>query len=211
MVAGKKFRPYFNWAIGLFSSWGVLRLESQMMDNAGERDLVHQAAGGDRAAFTELVQRYQNRIFGFVLRMTGSRDMALDLTQDTFLAAWQNVAGFRQESEFSTWLFQIAVNKTKNEQKRAGKIIPLPDDFDPASEAERPDVAYARKKTEKRLLETVAFLPDRQGTVFNLRYFEHMKFETIAAVLEISPSSVKTSYAEAVKKLKARLVRSELP
>ena len=78
-----------------------------------ELQLIQNALGGDRGSFAALVRQYQNRIFGFIMRMTANRDTALDLTQETFLAAYQYLSGFRGDSSFSTWLFQIAANKTK--------------------------------------------------------------------------------------------------
>ncbi|MFH1700964.1 MAG: sigma-70 family RNA polymerase sigma factor [Candidatus Zixiibacteriota bacterium] len=168
----------------------------------GEMELIEKAAKGDKNAFTELVREYQNRIFGFVMRMTANREAALDLTQDTFLAAWQNLNGFRQDAQFSSWLFQIAANKTKNYLKKAKRELPLPDDFDTPSSEESPHGKIVNKESGQKIMEVVTDLPPRQKLVFNMRYYEQMKFNEIAEVLEISASAAKTNYAEALKKLK---------
>ena len=136
------------------------------------------------------------------MRMTANRETALDLTQDTFLAAYQNLNGFRRDATFSTWLFQIAANKAKNHIKRAKREVPLPDSFDTATNSDRPDTNFANKQQQQLLLEAVGSLPYTQRATFNLRYFEQMKFDEIARVQEVSVSAAKTNFSEAVKKLK---------
>lgn len=139
------------------------------------------------------------------MRMTANRETALDLTQDTFLAAYQNLSGFRQEASFSTWLYQIAANKTRNFMKRSKREVPLPEGYDQASEAVQPDAGMEKKEQEAMLIEAVAALPHKQRLTFNLRYFEQMKFKEIAGVLGVSVSATKTNFAEALAKLKKKL------
>lgn len=170
-----------------------------------ERALIEQAATGDTEAFTMLVRRYQDRIFGLVMRMTSNRDAALDLTQETFLAAWQNLPGFRQESSFSTWLFQIALNKTKNYMKRAARETALPDDFDAVSAGTDPEENMAAKMRQERLGRAIEQLPPVQQAVFHLRFYDHLPFDEIARIQKTSVSAAKTSFAEAVRKLTSRL------
>jgi len=170
-----------------------------------ERELIQSAIDGRRDAFSTLVRRYQNRVFAFIMRMTADREAALDLTQDTFLAAFQNLSGFRQESSLSTWLFQIASNKTINYMKKAERETALPQRYDTASTADRPDQEFEKKAEEKLLLDALKGLPEKQRAVFNLRFFEHLKFHEIARIQKSSVSAVKTNFAEALKKLKARL------
>lgn len=170
-----------------------------------ERALIEKAATGNAEAFTELVRRYQDRIFGLVMRMTSNRDAALDLTQETFLAAWQNLPGFRQESSFSTWLFQIALNKTKNYLKRASRESALPEDFDRESTVDNPEDTLAAKARQERLGHAIEQLPPVQQVVFHLRFYDHLPFDEIARIQKTSVSAAKTSFAEAVRKLKSKL------
>ena len=170
-----------------------------------EQGLIEKAIKGDKEAYASLVRQYQNRIFGFIMRMTADRETALDLTQDTFLAAYENLSGFRQEAAFSTWLYQIAANKTRNFIKRSKREVPMSDDFDQASEAERPDTGMEKREQQALLVEAIGELPYKQRLTFNLRYFEQMKFKDIAGVLGVSVSATKTNFAEALAKLKKRL------
>jgi RNA polymerase sigma-70 factor (ECF subfamily) len=167
-----------------------------------EQLLIQKASKGDNESFSALVRQYQNRVFSFIMRMTANRDAALDLTQDTFLAAYQNLNSFRGESAFSTWLFQIAINKTRNHLKRSQREVPLNEDYHNIPAISQPDTDYEDRERQERLLGVIGSLPEGQRAVFNLRYFEHMKFEHIAKVHGVSVSAVKTQFAEAVKKLK---------
>jgi len=170
-----------------------------------EQQLIQNALKGDRGSFAALVRQYQNRIFGFIMRMTANRDAALDLTQETFLAAYQYLSGFRGDSSFSTWLFQIAANKTKNFLKRAGREVPLADGFDQPSDVDRPDFDIEKRERERLLLEAIGTLPHKQKMTFSLRYFEQLKFAEIARIQGTSVSAVKTNFAEALKKLQNQL------
>ncbi len=170
-----------------------------------EQQLIQNALRGDKQGFTALVRQYQDRIFGFIMRMTANRDSALDLTQETFLAAYQHLDGFRGDSSFSTWLFQIAANKTRNYLKRSAREVPLSDGFDQPSGADRPDRDLEKREQQKLLMEAILTLPYKQRLTFSLRYFEQMKFADIARVQGVSVSAAKTNFAEALKKLQNRL------
>ncbi len=178
---------------------------TQEKDMTDELALIESTIQGDRQAFNKLVSTYQNRIFGFIMRMTANREAALDLTQDTFLAAFQNLKGFRKDASFSTWLHQIALNKTKNYIKKAKREVPLPENYDQPSEANRPDDNFNQKRQQEQLLEAVGSLPIKQRITFNLRYFEQLKFTEIARSQSVSVSAAKTNFAEALKKLKKKL------
>jgi len=167
--------------------------------------LIQRAVNGDKEAYAELVRIYQNRIFGFIMRMTANRETALDLTQDTFLAAYQNLDSFRGEAAFSTWLFQIAANKTRNFMKRDKRETALPEGYEEVDKGSRPDMDYKRRQQQELLIQAVAALPYKQRLTFNLRHFDQMKFNEIARVLGVSVSAAKTNFVEAVAKLKKRL------
>ena len=174
-----------------------------MMPN--EQGLIDKAMNGDKEAFASLVRQYQNRIFAFIMRMTADREAALDLTQDTFLAAYQNLSGFRKEASFSTLLYQIAANRTKNFVKKSKREVPLMDGYDQPSDDDRPDTEFEQRERESLLNQAISSLPHKQRLTFNLRYFDQLKFHEIAEVLGVSVSAAKTNFAEALAKLKKKL------
>jgi len=170
-----------------------------------DRALVARTLAGDAPAFTTLVRRYQERVFRFVLRLCGTRDEALDLTQETFMKAHQALPGWRPEAQFRTWLFSIAHNATLDVLRRRQRVIfvPLaadsPDDAvaqrpDPGA---RPDERCADRQRIALLDRALRELPAEQREILWLRELEDMSYGEIAAALGIAEGTVKSRLARA--------------
>ncbi len=168
-------------------------------------ELVTKAKAGDKAAFSEIVRKLMKPVVALSYRMTREQESAVDLAQETFLSAWQNLKSFRGDSRFESWLFAIVTNKTLNHlRSRASQPTDridehLPDPVD-ASDPERDLV---QKQLREDVLEFMASLPEQQRLVFDLRFYQQMKFEEIAEFTGKAPGTVKTHYREAVRKLRA--------
>ena len=109
-------------------------MKTENLMDVNERELIKRAKGGDRKAFDKLIMEYKDKMFGLTYRMTGDREAALDLTQDTFLAAFKDLRRFRQQSAFSSWLYRIAANKSincdlKNIQQAIKYLVQSSSDF----------------------------------------------------------------------------------
>ncbi len=169
-------------------------------------ELVIEVKRGDRKAFDKLVRRYKDKMFSLAYRMTGERETALDIVQDTFFSAFSNINKFRADSSFSSWLYRIASNKALNflKRKRLLTFIPLADRsanepvYDTSDSAERHELA-------REIALAINDLPAKQKLTFNLRYYEQMPFGEIAAILDKSESTVKTNYKKAIEKLRRKL------
>jgi RNA polymerase sigma-70 factor (ECF subfamily) len=170
--------------------------------------LVDLARAGDGAAFDKLVLRYQEPVYRTARRILGSHEDADDAVQEIFLRVLRTIGGFRGESEFSTWLYRIAVNYCLNASRRKKIITMLRlDDLaagfrDPVDRTAAADEALHETERERILREGVERLPPRQRTVFVLRLFEGKKFDEIAKMLNISTGGVKASFHHAVRKLR---------
>lgn len=171
-----------------------------------ENELVRQAQAGDRRAFDKLVAENKDKMFALIYRMTENRETALDLLQDSFLAAYKSLKKFRGDSGFSSWLYRIASNKTLNYIRRS-KIIPFYN-IEANTSAEP---AYEMTDTienealQKSLAAALKMLPSQQKLVFNLRFYEELPFAEIASIMDKSESTVKTHYQKAVEKLREAL------
>jgi RNA polymerase sigma-70 factor (ECF subfamily) len=167
--------------------------------SASDDDCVTLAQQGDRAAFSTLVSRYQDRIYRFVLRLTRSQDDALDLTQETFLHAYQGLAAWRPDAAFSTWLFRIARNLAFDGLRRSQRVefVALEEDFDMADDAPTPDMRLETVQRYRQLEAALARLPVEHREILLLREIEAMSYEEIAAVLELNPGTVKSRIARA--------------
>jgi RNA polymerase sigma-70 factor (ECF subfamily) len=105
-----------------------------MSDLVSDQELVARVAGGDRAAFSELMRRHEDMVFAVCLRVMGNRDLALDATQETFITLFRKADRFRGESALSTWLYRVATNTCFDLQRKARRRAaePLPEHHDPA-------------------------------------------------------------------------------
>lgn len=137
-------------------------------------------------------------------RITGERETALDLAQDTLVSAWENLAGFRGDSAFKSWVYRIATNKCLNYLKAENRRREL-DKLEPAVSSLSTD------NPEKNLLDSelagsvrrfMTSLPEQQRLIFNLRFYQEMSFAEIADLTGRALGTVKTGYREAVAKLR---------
>jgi len=171
-----------------------------------EKALISLAKSGDRRSFDKLIARHKDKMFALIYRMTGDRDEALDLLQDTFLSAYKALGRFREDASFSSWLYRIASNKSLNSIKRKKILSFLPLGASPKDEPMyEMDDAAGRSELKQHAKKSIDDLPPQQKLVFNLRFYEQLRFSEIAKMLGKSESTVKTNYQKAVEKLQKKL------
>jgi len=171
-----------------------------------DRVLAASAKAGDKRAFDELVRLNKDKMFALVYRMTGDREVTLDLTQDTFFTAFKELANFRGDSQFSSWLYSIASRKTLNflNRKKLLSFLPFGEKDINEPSYTMPDKAESAE-IMTGIRKAIDALPPKQKMVFNLRFYEKLSFVEIAEILGKSVSTVKTNYQKAVEKLQAGL------
>ena len=126
-----------------------------------------------------------------------------DLVQNVFLKAWNGLDSFKQQSKLSTWLYRIAINEALDFLRKQKNALALQSPADPTLTQELlADDYFDGDETQARFQEAIASLPDVQRTVFNLRYFDEMKYEEISVILSTSVGALKASYHLAVKKIR---------
>lgn len=162
-------------------------------------ECVTRAQHGEARAFSELVARYQDRIYRFLVRLTRAEDDALDLTQETFLRAYQGLGRWRPDARFSTWLFQIARNLAFDLLRRNRRVefVPLEDDDIVAAQEAGPDAAFESAQRLRLLEAALGRLPLEHREILLLREIESLSYDEIAAVLDLNPGTVKSRLARA--------------
>ena len=154
-----------------------------------------------RKAFEQLVKQYSEQLYWQVRRIVLTHDDANDVLQNVFLKAWTKLDSFHQDSKISTWLYRIALNESIDFMRK--KKIPAvsTDDSEGLGNTLMADEYFSGNQAEALLQEAIAQLPDVQRTVFNMRYFDEMRYSEISEILQTSEGSLKASYHIAVKKI----------
>ncbi|MND96279.1 ECF RNA polymerase sigma-E factor [compost metagenome] len=157
-------------------------------------------------AFRLLLKKYQQKIYWHVRRMVIDHDDADDVVQDIFVKVWKNLGSFREDSQLYTWLYRIATNEciTFLNKKKQKQNVSLDDDTTAFLAETLADGNYFNgDKAQMKLQQALLTLPEKQKLVFNMKYFEDMKYEEISDVLGTSVGALKASYHLAVKKIEA--------
>lgn len=162
-----------------------------------------------RSAFDRLMRAYGEQIYWQIRKMVVSHDDASDLMQNTFLKAWNNLGNFRGDAKLSTWLFKIAVNESINflNKERRTQTASFDDTDDEDTFLVRnlqADEYFDGDELRRELQEAIAALPEKQRLVFNMRYYDEMKYEQISEILGTSVGALKANYHHAVKKIEER-------
>lgn len=158
-----------------------------------------------RGAFSELIEIYSEPLYWQIRRMVQTHDDANDLLQNTFMKAWMSIENFRGDARLSTWLYKIAINESitflAKERKRQGISIDDQESALISSIESDPDIDGNALAQELR--KAVAMLPEKQRIVFNMKYFDDMKYEDMSNILGTTVGALKASYHLAVKKIES--------
>lgn len=155
-------------------------------------------------AFDVLMRTYGENMYWQIRRMVGSHEDADDLLQNSLIKAWNNINNFRGEAKLSTWLHKIAVNEALNFLSKERTRRGLTGDGEDSSfvmENIQADPYFDGNDVQKKLLKVISTLPEKQRLVFNMRYYDDMKYEQISDILGTSVGALKASYHHAVKKI----------
>ena len=183
-----------------------------------ETPLVERARSGDAAAFSELVNRYERKIFRLAKHITQNDEDAEDVLQETFLKAYSHLDTFQGQSKFYTWIVRIAVNEAlmKLRKRKSSRTVSLDEPTDTGEETmvreiavweEDPEQKYSRDELREILDKAVESLKPAFRTVFVLRDIEELSTEETASALDISIPAVKSRLLRARLQLREKLTK----
>lgn len=161
-------------------------------------------------AFRELMSQYKERLYWHIRKMVISHDDTDDVLQNTFIKVYRNIGNFKAESKLYSWMYRIATNEaiTFINKRAKEKKVDISDMQYKLAENLEADVYFDGNEIQLKLQKAVATLPQKQRLVFNMKYFDDMKYKDISEVLETSVGSLKASYHHAVKKIENILTQS---
>ena len=170
-----------------------------------DEDCIARAQQGDAAAFAELVRRFQDRVFRFLLRLTRTREDAQDLTQETFMNAYAALPRWQPDAQFTTWLLRIARNLAYDMLRRSQRVDFVALEPEHAAQlvdtAPTPEAVLHGVQRLRQLEAALALLPTEQREVLLLREIENLSYDEIAAVLDLPLGTIKSRIARARRAL----------
>jgi RNA polymerase sigma-70 factor (ECF subfamily) len=158
-------------------------------------------------AFNLIVKKYQERLYWHIRRMVINHEDADDILQNTLVKAWKGLERFKAESQLYTWLYRIATNETITflNKKKKRFFVPIVDVENELSNSLESDDFFTGDEIQLKLQKAILTLPEKQRLVFNMKYYEEMKYEEISKILDTSVGALKASYHYAVKKIEKHL------
>ena len=174
------------------------------MSAPSDRDLIQRARRGDAEAFGELVVRYQTSVFNVCYRILHERREAEDMAQETFLRARDRLQTFDDERLFGPWIRRVAANVCLNHVEAQKQTAPL-DEERAAGESHGPESQVESRERSEQIREALASLPVHYRVVIELRHYQELSYDAIAAELQIPLSDVKSHLFRARKMLAEKL------
>ncbi|MDQ3052233.1 MAG: sigma-70 family RNA polymerase sigma factor [Bacteroidota bacterium] len=175
------------------------------MTEYSDSELLHQFRNGDNPnfAFNLLVRKYQKKVYYHIRRIVIDHDDANDVVQNTFIKAWKGLSNFREDSQFFTWLYRIATNESLTflKKKRTAFFIPVINIERQLADKLDHDPLIKADELLLKLQKAILSLPEKQRIVFNMKYYDELKYEEMSAILGTSVGALKASYHHAVKKV----------
>lgn len=176
------------------------------MFQRSDESLINKALAGDERAWHQLVGRYQSMLYFYSLRLLGNPDDARDLLQDVLMVLCRNLAQFRGDSSFKTWLFGIANYRAMDMLRKRKPTTDLSEVAEPSScDSQLHEAQLETQQTEQLVQQQLRCLPPEQRLIVELRFYQQFTFDEIATQLALSSNTVKSRFYAALDKLKAQL------
>ena len=183
-----------------------------MKTKFNEEDILELVRNPDTQSegFAHIVDEYSERLYWQIRKMVYSHDDANDILQDVFIKAWLNIDKFRGDAKLSTWLYKIAINEsiTFINKSKAKLNLSIDDDDSFLVNKLEGDKYFDGDRAQLLLQKAVVTLPEKQRLVFQLKYFNELKYDEMSDILGTSVGALKASYHHAVKKVEKFLKES---
>ena len=163
------------------------------------------------ALFNRIVSEYGERLYWHVRDMTGSHEDTDDLLQDIYMKIWSALPSYRGDAQIFTWVYRIATNETLNflRRRKIRSVLSF-EKMTAAGERIADDPYFNGNEAQKLLTAAIAKLPAKQRAVFSMRYYDDMKYEEIAGIMDTSVGSLKASYHIAYEKVRKELKNNSI-
>lgn len=180
-----------------------------------EQQLLYNSQNGDKSAFEQIIRWYDKKLYSYIYYLIFDEHEAFDLTQDTFIKAYENLYRFNLNKNFSTWLFCIAKNTTYNYiKKRNRNTILKTEELDMMQIEDKkltnPIDIYEKKLYDNKILKLIDSLPDKYKDLIYLKYINELTYKQISEKLNIPEKTIETRLYIARKKLNKAILKEGL-
>ncbi|WP_299276133.1 RNA polymerase sigma factor [uncultured Psychroserpens sp.] len=179
------------------------------MDN--EQDFIQllSASSTKEAAFRELLKLYKERLYWHIRHIVKTHNDADDVLQNTFIKIYKNIHNFKGDSKLYSWMYRIATNESLTHIKKNAKHLNLSNEETHRQLVNniKADVYFEGDDIQYKLQQAIVTLPEKQQLVFNMKYFQDIKYKEMSEILDTSEGALKASYHIAVKKIEAYLTQ----
>ncbi|MBN1223571.1 MAG: sigma-70 family RNA polymerase sigma factor [Candidatus Aminicenantes bacterium] len=176
-----------------------------------EEEFVRESKKGDEEAFSALVEAYKNKVFHLTYSLVRNKEIADDLAQEVFIKAYLALPQFKERSRFGTWLYQIALNHTRDFLRKKAPLTQVPFEEKMAGSQDREDEIMKRENETEReakrqiIHQAIRALPDKYQVILALRDIQGLPYDEISRVLRVSPGTVDSRIHRARKKLREKV------
>ena len=163
-------------------------------------------------AFAELLDLYQQRLYWHIRKLVLTHENADDVLQNTFIRIYKSLPNFKQQSSLGTWMYRIAYNESlrflENEKKK--HHASLDDEDNSYLNSLTEDIYFEGKEIQLKLQNILSELPDKQRKIFQMKYYDDLKFREMSDILGIKEGTLKSSYYHTVKQIEEKMLKVEL-
>ncbi|SHF82815.1 RNA polymerase sigma factor [Pedobacter caeni] len=179
--------------------------DSEILEKFSNENTRHEA-------FNLLLHKYQQKIYWHIRRLVIDHDDSDDLVQETFVKVWKNLDKFRSDSKLYTWVYRIATNEsiTFLNKKKQRNNTPLDEVSDELAETLVASSYFNGDKIQMKLQQALLTLPEKQRLIFNMKYFDDLKYEEISEITGTSVGALKASFHIAVKKVEVFMLNDDI-
>jgi len=179
-----------------------------------DKDILTKACEGDNLAFEKIIIAYSKRLYGFIYNIVHDKESALDITQDTFTKAYQNINTFKSYGNFTIWIFTIARNNSFNYLKKSKNEITKNiydlNSLEISAKENDPQDIHVHKTSLNNIIKLIDELPEKYRTLIYLKYIENLSYKEISDSLNISIALVKSRLYAARENLLEMMKNNEL-
>lgn len=176
-----------------------------MEDNLDDNELLYRFRNPDTKnySFNLIIRKYQQKAYWHIRRIVINHDDADDITQETFIKVWKSLETFKGDSQLFTWIYRIATNEALSFLRKKKRILLLPilNIENRLSNSLKDDNYFNGDEIQHKLQKAILKLPKKQRIIFDMKYYDDLKYEEMSNILGTSVGSLKASYHHSVKKI----------